>query len=1306
MDPITSSIFIGIVSGLMSNALYGAIKNTGDYALKFLFEEENIEEIIKNNVDFETLIEEKITGENYSEIIKSEKFLLFLQSSEVLDVVQSVYDYNILPGNTYSTLNEAKQHFSNLFASYFEIDETNPLFYLSAQIFELLIEACNRSLTDIIKDNESFQAHEALSKYRHQTLHDEHVSLHHDHLILHDDNIAIQKDIDEIKEGIKSIQEEKAENEYQYLLDSLRDNLKENNPTEALKRLVNLKEKIWDKASSNVKYALLSIEASANLKLNRHKDAGKLLIEAFQHSKIEKAMVNAAYGYFLLNECSTSKQLIQKVLDINPMNQRALSILIQMFTKEEELDEIPVYMKETQDVAYAIGNFYLKLDNSEEAIKWLKIAISNEKEPILEMKPILASILLDKILSNHKEIHEFQLSENSKENLEHIIHLITVAWDSIIDSNLQKIHVDWIVNRSIANHLLGAIESSKEDINIAYKLTPSNPRVVYFKALVELDDNKIEKAINLLKEIDLYKSIPEVPLLYFDMLRKQRKFEDAISEITIFLEQNKEFQKVDQLYRVLIYTYLESDFKEGTEKATELADSRLRTDNTNIEKIIDLSRCLAKCGQTESALSHLNNAISIICDSTPTIHLMELADEFFRLKLYENSSQIYRLFVDSTHDTILTHKFVEAYYRFGDIGKALEICKNLREKYGSISHITNIEIAIYNEIGDLPSAKRIINEYMEKYPDDMDMKLDLAFLNLRSNSLNDVNDFLKQSHDINLLSVENGIRLALLYNERGFFRKAVETLYEIRRKNFDNERAHLAYINLFILNEQEESDNWLHQEKVDLDTVIVIEERTGKQTQYVIVDSENIDLQRGELKLQSPLAILLCGTVEGEKVSYKTLFSEETLEIKSVKSKYLHAFQESIDKFSYMFPDNQGIAKIPVSSNKDEKISQETLEQMKEIVRLNSEYRSKAVDKYLKHQLTLGSLAKIINQNIFDIWFEFTKYPDLGVHCAFGSDQERDEALNKLTNRFKLIVDPISLITLFSLNIEDIIVNNFGRLGIAQSTIDLLQETLILQNSLYARKHGILFYFEGELIFKDVDSKDVQEKIDLYKQMLSWISTNCDILPCTKALYINREERKKDEKLLGQTFADTILIATENENILYCDDKMLNLVAKQKYNVDGIWTQVLLLHCLNNSLINNEQYSKLTIELISLHYYHTAINSNVLLEAAKKSNWTLESSLTNVLKLLNGKYCNEESALNVVTHFLSIIWTDETPLQNLYVIVFSLLNTLVDERFSPLVINKLKIIVIESVGLFSVEDKEGILELIRLWELIYYKSLF
>ena len=95
---------------------------------------------------------------------------------------------------------------------------------------------------------------------------------------------------------------------------------------------------------------------------------------------------------------------------------------------------------------------------------------------------------------------------------------------------------------------------------------------------------------------------------------------------------------------------------------------------------------------------------------------------------------------------------------------------------------------------------------------------------------------------------------------------------------------------------------------------------------------------------------------------------------------------------------------------------------------------------YKENRLPIGALTNLAGGNVLDTWGFLMSSPDLGIRCCVGNLEEKIQALALLENpQLKLVVDLISLITLHCLEAADIVVKAFGKLHIAQSTIDELQ---------------------------------------------------------------------------------------------------------------------------------------------------------------------------------------------------------------------------------------------------------------------------
>ncbi len=221
--------------------------------------------------------------------------------------------------------------------------------------------------------------------------------------------------------------------------------------------------------------------------------------------------------------------------------------------------------------------------------------------------------------------------------------------------------------------------------------------------------------------------------------------------------------------------------------------------------------------------------------------------------------------------------------------------------------------------------------------------------------------------------------------------------------------------------------------------------------------------------------------------------------------------------------------------------------------------------------------------------------------------------------------------------------------------------------------------------------------------MLSWVRTNCEIVPCKAALNMKRSQKIEQDSQLGRSFIDTILIASQSGNILYSDDGLLRAIAKESFNAEGVWTQILLMDCMNRNVLEKGKYDKMIIDLVNLRYYHTSINSGVLIEAAKEANWKLEHPFTDVLDILREKHSDESSAFNVSVDFTSLFWKERIRKEDRDWLFLNLLTTLTTGRWSPQIIRNFKDCTMNRFDLSQI-DKDDIVELIELWKLIYISN--
>lgn len=146
---------------------------------------------------------------------------------------------------------------------------------------------------------------------------------------------------------------------------------------------------------------------------------------------------------------------------------------------------------------------------------------------------------------------------------------------------------------------------------------------------------------------------------------------------------------------------------------------------------------------------------------------------------------------------------------------------------------------------------------------------------------------------------------------------------------------------------------------------------------------------------------------------------------------------------------------------------------------------------------------------------------------------------------------------------------------------------------------------------------------------------------------MNLLRKRELDDLFQPSFIDTLLIASQPGYLLFSDDEQLRLYAKTGFNsdtgidfdIDGVWTQVVLEHCVNKNLLDRTEYNKMTIKLVCSNYYHTEFDAEVLMEAARQSDWKPTEPYNSLVKVLGSQGVSLSSALNVATNFLFQLWT-------------------------------------------------------------------
>ena len=235
-------------------------------------------------------------------------------------------------------------------------------------------------------------------------------------------------------------------------LDLARDYINQNKPAQALDFLEQQKALIWSQATPQTKARLLMAMGAAKLGLGEEHRAAELFLEAVQLTPDdEKANCNAAVACFLLDDLPQALSRANQVLEKNPANYQARSVVIQASSEplEQLVAGLPPFCKENRDVTFALGAVARRCGDRQQAVRWYRAAAKG-KNCLPDISAALGHTLLEVIQDDPQSpLQLSQITDDLRGALEEGESLLTQAWIAIVEASARQSRISWIINRGV-----------------------------------------------------------------------------------------------------------------------------------------------------------------------------------------------------------------------------------------------------------------------------------------------------------------------------------------------------------------------------------------------------------------------------------------------------------------------------------------------------------------------------------------------------------------------------------------------------------------------------------------------------------------------------------------------------------------------------------------------------------------------------------------------------------------------------------------------------------------------------------------
>jgi tetratricopeptide (TPR) repeat protein len=536
---------------------------------------------------------------------------------------------------------------------------------------------------------------------------------------------------------------------------------------QAAQYLEALKQELWLRTDDKLKYRLLVNLGMARLGMDEINDAATCFLEALQYNPTDdKAITYAAMSYLFQKDNANANKLIEEALQKNPANALAYSLRIRTTsiteTIESALEQIPSAYHTTPDVLVALGEAALNRKLYGEAVEYWEAALSSSKDRSMDsVKAFLGIALIEPISENHVLIAAGQVLDSEKHRLEQAVALFTeVLGGTYINPNdLSHTQFTALANRSAALRLLGRYDEAIRDIDIARQKEPEDSSLIKQRVLLAHDKGNEEEAYRYAQEILSSPKTPEASLLAVSSLMTLSRFEEAEYILNEFLQKDSPKYLKFQAKQIKFDLFLERNDRQRAEKILqEVNDEEPESVFTFIlnirwKKYINSQECIPVLVEQAKVALNLETFLG---------SKIILADFLYSLNYYRDAAEVYEKFVNKSLNTPISRRLLEAYYLSGNYKDALDLCQRILDKYGPLRITSEIAAHIYDDIGDLNNARKVCEDYIDLFPDDLAMQLRLAAIHYAKGEYENLDNFLDSISIIETLSLAFLKKLAQL----------------------------------------------------------------------------------------------------------------------------------------------------------------------------------------------------------------------------------------------------------------------------------------------------------------------------------------------------------------------------------------------------------------------------------------------------------------------------------------------------------------------------------------------------------------
>jgi hypothetical protein len=431
----------------------------------------------------------------------------------------------------------------------------------------------------------------------------------------------------------------------------------------------------------------------------------------------------------------------------------------------------------------------------------------------------------------------------------------------------------------------------------------------------------------------------------------------------------------------------------------------------------------------------------------------------------------------------------------------------------------------------------------------------------------------------------------------------VDYAYRFLRLHFDDIRAHQAMM-LSLMPGDHSITLPASLDTVAEDAAVAVHEAlSGNIRWFVLENTDKPNAAFEELPLNSELAKELLGKHVGDTVILaKGHMESRTGTVRQILPKYVRRVQDCMGEMQLRFGATSSVESVHLGTTEEEinRGLQKVLDSAKS--REASIFQARRV--YDEIPVTLHLFGDRFGKDAYLALAYLAQQEDQAIKCCFGTPDERHQSIFALQTCNVVVLDISAIATIRMIGCEDLLFETKRfRFQMSEGTFNELQETLI-DDLFSGSTSGTITYHDGisSFIEETAEQKATGRLKD--QQFLDRLKVVVEIVPVMELAALEPAKREPLEEICGSYGAETMLLASRPDSVLWTDDLIQAELAKTEFGVKRAWTEVIAEQTMLAGEISDAERRRIVASLIGMNYTATYFDSGIMLKAVEMSDAT------------------------------------------------------------------------------------------------------